>query len=388
MVSELGSQVENVATTNDIQDNTENAPLVADIAQIDTPAGESISASEPSEDPGLIMSSNGDLIVGDRFWSIFCDEVERIFESVRGPVPSEWEANLHANLDAPSHEPSHISYYRFLLRQSDAAAKYDLLHPSPPQLLFLWQTFVDEIDPFIKLLHVPSMTRLIREMRGHYSSVGSGTEALVFAVSFATISILSEEDARLNFGTSKEELVVRYQLGTEQSLEKAGILKTSDLAAVQALTVYINTLLSNKERDPAWALVGVLIRIAVRLQIHKDGSHFPELTAFDLEMRRRLWWQICLVDSRAGAAKVSKFLITEDMFDAKLPSNIDDADINPKATSLPDSCERRTDMTISLVRIVIQQYTIHKITNHQHRSTMSEMGKTLGSSQGQESLCS
>ncbi|KAK6336206.1 hypothetical protein TWF696_001769 [Orbilia brochopaga] len=349
MVSELGLQVENAAATNETSEITGDVPIEGDAAQTDTPSVGATGTSEPFEDSRLVVNNDGDLIVGDRFWSVFCDEVERIFESVRGPVPTEWEANLHANSNAQSNEPSHISYYRFLLRQADAAGKYDLLHPTPPQLLFLWQTFVDEIDPFIKVLHVPSMTRLIRELRGHYSSVGPGTEALVFATSFAAISILDEAEVKSNFNTSKDELVVRYRLGTEQSFERAGLLTTSDPTTVQALTLYINTLLSSGEKDSAWALIGALIRVAVRLHLHEDGSHFPELTAFEAEMRRRLWWQICLLDSRAGAAKVSKFLITENMFDTKLPSNVDDADIDPKAPDIPESRERRTDMTVSLI---------------------------------------
>ncbi|EWC44550.1 hypothetical protein DRE_06722 [Drechslerella stenobrocha 248] len=362
MVSELGSQVEDAAVTTSEGDSPVGAVLATDYTVGSSIATGSTEPSLQSEDSrelgGLVKENNGDLIVGDRFWAVFCNEVERIFESARGPVPSEWESQYHtpSNSNPSPQEPGHVNYYRFLLRQADAAAEYDALYPPPPQLLFLWQTFVDDIDPFIKLLHIPSMTRLIRDLRGHYGSVGAGTEALIFAICFAAVLILSEQDIVLNFNTSKELLMARYRLGTEQALEKAGLLTTTDLAVIQSLAIYTNVLLIDGQKDPAWALVGILIRIAVRLKLHQDGSNSPGQAILETETRRRLWYQICLVDSRVGGIKVSEFLISERMFNTKMPSNLDDADINPKTISMPTLWDRRTDTTISLILCEMWQF--------------------------------
>jgi len=67
----------------------------------------------------------------------------------------------------------HIGYYNFLLRNISTAHQGEDLHPLPSQILFLWQIYMDNVDPFMKVLHVPTMTEVIREIRGSYHSLGS-----------------------------------------------------------------------------------------------------------------------------------------------------------------------------------------------------------------------
>jgi hypothetical protein len=61
-------------------------------------------------------------------------------------------------------------------------------------MLFLWQIYLDNIDSFIKILHVPSMTKIIREIRGSYNSLGSSMQALVLAISLAAIMSLEDDE--------------------------------------------------------------------------------------------------------------------------------------------------------------------------------------------------
>ena len=63
-------------------------------------------------------------------------------------------------------------------------------------MLFLWQIYMDRVDPFMKILHVPSMTKIIRELRGSYESLDSGMHALVLAISFAALMSLRSEEVR------------------------------------------------------------------------------------------------------------------------------------------------------------------------------------------------
>ncbi|KAK6540794.1 hypothetical protein TWF694_008184 [Orbilia ellipsospora] len=359
IVSELGSQVENAVTgegSND-QDSNENMSNTDDSVVSISGTG---SSQTKSISPGagrydsMVVEKNGDLVVGDRFWTVFCGEVEHIFEAVRQPEPYDWESHIQPASSGPvPPERSHSAFFNFLFRQANGATQYDQLHPPPAQMLFLWQTFVDYIDPLFKLIHVPSMTRLIRDLRGHYHLVEPGTETLIYAICLAAASILTEEDISINFSTTKEQLTSRYRLGTEQALQKAQLPATRDLHTLQALAIYVHVLQTNGEQDLAWTLTGILIRTAIRLDLHKDGSQIPGLEPFEVEMRRRVWWQICLIDSCGGSRGVPELSISEKMFDTKLPSNIDDASFNPKISKLPVSEERRTDVTIFLIRCEI-----------------------------------
>jgi hypothetical protein len=90
----------------------------------------------------------------------------------------------------------HIGYYNFLLRTTSAVHQRGDILPLPSQMLFLWQIYLDNIDSFIKILHVPSMTKVIQEIRGNYNSLGSSMQALVLAISLA--AIMSLEDGEVS----------------------------------------------------------------------------------------------------------------------------------------------------------------------------------------------
>ena len=88
----------------------------------------------------------------------------------------------------------HIGYYNFLLRNTSATHQQEALHPLPSQMLFLWQVYMDNVDPFMKVLHMPTVTKVIREIRGSYHSLGPSMQALVLVISLAAIMSLEDEE--------------------------------------------------------------------------------------------------------------------------------------------------------------------------------------------------
>jgi len=154
----------------------------------------------------------------------------------------------------------------------------------------------------------------------------------------------------VNFNTDKDQLVARYRLGTEQALEQADFLNNPDMIVLQALIIYLGVLQHTGETRSAGLLAVVLIRLTVSMKLHRDGSHFANITLFQREMRRRLWWQICFIDSRSEDVQVSEYKLSEGMFDTEIPANADDAHLDPGMSKPPVIAERWTDMTVFLIR--------------------------------------
>ena len=125
------------------------------------------------------------------------------------------------------------------------------------------------------------------------------------------------------------------------------------MVVLQALTIYLSVLQHTGDTKSAWLLAGVLVRVTVFMKLHRDGSHFADTTPFDVEMRRRLWWQICIIDSRSEDMQVSQFKISEGMFDTEIPANTDDANLDSEMSRLPIVAERWTDMTPFLIHCEI-----------------------------------
>ncbi|OCL04052.1 hypothetical protein AOQ84DRAFT_269426, partial [Glonium stellatum] len=355
MVGDLSSQVEHAAAVSQ-DDHLLDSSTSATLSETGPPGQQpalynELASGNPSATPGeLVMASNGELVVGNRFWTVFCKEVEDIFEAVHGSTVINIDGDSGSETMSMTGNKRHTGYYKFLLRNASTAYKQEDLNPLPSQMLFLWQIYVDNVDPFMKVLHVPTMTKVIRELRGSYHALGASMQALVLVVSLAAIMSLNAEEVYVNFNIDKEQLVSRYRLGAERALEQADFLNDPDITVLQALSIYLGVLQHTSEIRAGWFLAGVLIRVAVSMKLHRDGSYFANGTPFEIEMRRRLWWQICFIDSRSGGLRVSDCKLSEVMFNTEIPSNVDDASLEPEMSEVPVVAERWTDMTVFLIR--------------------------------------
>lgn len=86
--------------------------------------------------------------------------------------------------------------------------------------------------------------------------------------------------------------------------------------------------------------------------LHRDGEKFG-LSPYDTEMRRRLWWQICVLDVRASEDHGSDPSIFDHTFDTKFPLSINDADLDAASKETPKPREGVSEMTFVLIRFEI-----------------------------------
>lgn len=70
------------------------------------------------------------------------------------------------------------------------------LRPLPSQVPFIWQTYLDLVDPFIKILHIPTISRSIREVNSSSNPSSPAMEALMFSIYLAAVTALSDEEVR------------------------------------------------------------------------------------------------------------------------------------------------------------------------------------------------
>lgn len=233
----------------------------------------------------------------------------------------------------------------------------DDLSPLPSQMLFVWKTYVDNVDPFIKVLHVPTTEAKVREIKGRLNSLETDMEALMFAICLAAITSMNETDVDMNFGTAKPVLLARYRLGTENALAKAEFLTPKSLAVVQAFVIYLSILPHIGARQLAWPLSGLLVRVTTSLGLHRDlsstGATDSASQFYGIELRRRLWWQICFIDSQSRDPRSPEMGINEAMFDVKTPINIDDKYLSAGFIDRDIPGSGLTDTTLCLIRCEI-----------------------------------
>ena len=164
---------------------------------------------------------------------------------------------------------------------------------------------------------------------------------------------VTNRQIQTNFMAEKSVLISKYRFALEQALAKANFLVSSDLVTLQALVLLLVLVRRQEDTRFAWTLTGLAIRIAYSIGLHRDGTNFPNLSPFEVEMRRRVFWALCILDMRCAEDQGTDLAILEQGVDTRPPLNINDADISPDSTTFPPAREGATDMTFALIRFEI-----------------------------------
>ncbi|THC99803.1 hypothetical protein EYZ11_000733 [Aspergillus tanneri] len=97
------------------------------------------------------------------------------------------------------------------------------------------------------------------------------------------------------------------------------------------------------------------IGIAVKTDLHRDGDNLY-LSPFEAEMRRRLWWHICILDIHTAEDGASVPCIQDSLFNTRLPTNVNDVNLDPQMSVPPVAQTGKTEMLFSLVRFEVSYF--------------------------------
>jgi hypothetical protein len=126
-----------------------------------------------------------------------------------------------------------------LLQNGSAFKDLASIHPQPFQIFRLWQAFLDNVNPLVKLFHAPSIQQQISQAVGSLDSVSKPLEALMFAIYSSAIASLSNDECLEIMGEEKTTLSLRFTSATEQSLANASYLESSSMTVLQAFILYL-----------------------------------------------------------------------------------------------------------------------------------------------------
>jgi len=109
--------------------------------------------------------------------------------------------------------------------------------------------------------------------------------------------------------------------------------------SVEAVLLYaVCKYLQHEDPDAdVWLIMGVAVRLAMRMGYHRDPCHLAHISPFEGEMRRRTFYVVeifyLLFSFQAGLPAI----IHEDETDTEPPSNLLDSDFDEDCKSLPPS---------------------------------------------------
>lgn len=255
-----------------------------------------------------------------------------------------------------------------MFNMSKAKRNIRSLHPSAETVSVLWEYYVCNVDTLVNILYKPMVRSLITSAFTDLAVIDASTEALLFAIYFSTVTTMSAEECLKLQGEEKAVLLQRYRLALEQALARADWMTTQELVVLQAsillivshdlsllilllecLTEGLQACSPGRNTRSIWMLSGTAMGIAQAMGMHRDSASFS-LSIVDTEVRRRVWWTLCVLDNRISEGCGLETHVPMTM-DTKLPLHINDSDIDVTSTETPIPKTEFTEMTVSLVKM-------------------------------------
>jgi len=132
------------------------------------------------------------------------------------------------------------------------------------------------------------------------------------------------------------DLAAEYRLRTVQCLVNSDYTK-SDIYTIETLILYVHGEYNSRwdAEVGIWVIVGMIVRLAMRMGYHRDPSKYPGITPYQGEMRRRIWTFVRQMDTVFSFQLALPSMIRTTDCDTALPRNIFEDEFGPESKFLP-----------------------------------------------------
>ncbi|KAE9371804.1 hypothetical protein N431DRAFT_559228 [Stipitochalara longipes BDJ] len=199
--------------------------------------------------------------------------------------------------------------------------------PSKEQCEELFRTYMQGYHTISPLFHGPSFLKQARRVNERNTKSNMNVElhflALHAAVLFAGCAICSRKRLSEIFGgQSRESLSSRFYRRAVQAIRLTNFPQTPSLYTLSAFMI-IDTMWLREEQPLNYcSLIGLAVRIAQILGLHKDPTIFAALSPIDIQIRRQLWWAIVALDTQVAIAAGLPPIIDCNSYQVQEPNEI------------------------------------------------------------------
>lgn len=158
------------------------------------------------------------------------------------------------------------------------------------------------------------------------------TEAFMFAIYYSAVNSLADNQCRVYFQKSRASLLESYGSSWKIALGSVSHPDSWSLVVFQGAILFGVCLRESGENsDFESTLISTLIYAAQKAGLHQVESGLTHAT-LDTEIRRRLWWQILLLDIRRAEECGCNPISSQINFNTRLPLSITEtSDLSPDA---------------------------------------------------------
>lgn len=245
--------------------------------------------------------------------------------------------------DADQRKPNNLVILPAISEHSPTKPKQESTFVSllPLQIRACWQTFIQFVDPVMKIVHKTTAEMIIQA----YASSGvlkGDEEALALVIIYSALSVMSENEIQIYFTASKVSLLAQQSMACETALDKltyTDAIRSSDFTAIQAIILFwtLKRKIHSEKIDRLKAIIANWLAYTAS----------QKLPPFQQEMYNRLAWHLWYLDYRPAVEDARNICPPEP---ATMPLNVDDDQLWQGTKNTPSSSIGWTDMSFMLMQ--------------------------------------
>ncbi|KAK5694249.1 hypothetical protein LTR97_009871 [Elasticomyces elasticus] len=331
------SRSNSLSTGSELRLDAEGSDMIQEEPE-GAPEGDDSEVERVSKQIGIMKMDNGRTVfASDAHWYAILGEISEVKQYF---VNHREDYRLHMEkVQAAKADESPGT--AFLLQGPAAKDKAELLSqfPSKADADRLIARYFNAYDPSVHIIHGPSFQKQYDLHWGNPLETPTVWVGLCFAMmTLALQSYHRAGDEPPEYRGRAMELSHSFRRLTAQCLLLADI--TQPIAQIlETLILHVQAEYGrSRDAEPGVLLmVGLCVRLAMRMGYHRDPSPHPQIKPFDGEVRRRVWAFVRACDVHISFQFGLPPIIRTDQCDTQLPRNVYDDELHDDMKSLPTS---------------------------------------------------
>jgi hypothetical protein len=240
-----------------------------------------------------------------------------------------------------SHSDENPPGTSFLYGQQKPTSKAELLSQFPPKPTadILVSRFFNTYDPGIHIIHGPTFQK---EYDRHWLN-SDETPVIWLGLVFGMMCIALQSYTRAGdeppeYHNKSWQMSKEYRDLTAQCLVMADITQPIS-GMLETLILHVHAEYARSRDAEVGILIstGIIVRLAMRMGLHRDPGPYPGLSVFRGEMRRRVWAAVRSIDLLFSAQAGLPPIVRPRDTNTEIPRNIYDDELVEDMKTLPPS---------------------------------------------------
>ncbi|KAI2616307.1 fungal-specific transcription factor domain-containing protein [Hypoxylon sp. NC1633] len=317
----------------------------------------------------LRLTEHQAVYTGSSHWVTILDDIRHLKDEL-----SEEYSNSIADSEPPQLDDDLVyespTNRVSLLNSAPSLSREQILAMVPPRKIVDRHVaqFFNNFDMAAFILHRNDFLAEYTNFWDNPSAVPIMWVGLLFAIMTTSAFLQQQDVGALGFPAMElQDLLTSYRTLTIHCLVAGDYLRPSRYTIETLLLHFVVDQNMNLDASIGnWVLIGVIIRIALRVGLHRDPSHWSSIRPLQAELRRRLWIALYQTDFFTSVQVGLPRIIKDSQCDTRPPAHFYDYDIGPEHDEIPP--ERPLTEPTPLL-CIIHRYKIIKVATEIYDTT-------------------